>query len=92
VNGISAKELADKSGISLRRTYRYLRRLKGKRLVFTRKRMKSYVLTTKGLRVATGLEKLNDLVMETSIASQVIKSKGADKLLVLHALKVPVEE
>ena len=93
VDGISAKELAEKSRISLRRTYRYIRRLKGKRLVFARKRMKSYVLTSEGLRVATGLEKLSDLVLETSmVASQVVKSKDAHRLLVPPVLKVPIEE
>jgi len=44
-DGISAKKLAEKTGLSMRRIYKYLRELKGKKLVFTRKTPKSYVLT-----------------------------------------------
>ena len=40
--GISAKKLALKTGLSLRRTYKYLRGLKGKKLVFARKTPKTY--------------------------------------------------
>src|SRR4030065_899788 len=42
--GVSARKLADKTCISLRRTYKYLRGLKGKKLVFTRKTPKVYAL------------------------------------------------
>ncbi len=63
--GISAKKLATKTEISLRRTYKYLRRLKGKKLVFVRKKPRVYVLTEKGLQAITVLQKLNDLIQET---------------------------
>jgi len=68
-DGISAQELAEKANISLRRTYKYLRRLKGKKLVFTKKRPKSYTLTAQGLEIATLLNRIRDLVVEASAAS-----------------------
>jgi predicted transcriptional regulator len=51
-NGLAARRLAEKTGISLRRTYKYLRGLKGKKLVFTRKTPKVYSLTKKGEKLA----------------------------------------
>jgi len=63
--GISAKKLAEKTGISLRRTYKYLRGLKGKKLVFTRKTPKAYSLTDKGEKLASLLQELQNLVEET---------------------------
>lgn len=62
--GISARKLAEKTGISLRRTYKYLRKLKGKKLVFTRKRPKSYSLTAKGHQVAEFLNGVCNLTAE----------------------------
>jgi predicted transcriptional regulator len=63
-DGISARKLVEKTRISLRRTYKYLRRLKGKKLVFTRKRQKSYALTAKGLQIALMLKGIHDLALE----------------------------
>jgi len=63
--GISAKKLAEKTEISLRRTYKYLRGLKGKKLVFTRKTPKAYSLTDKGEKLASILQELQNLVEET---------------------------
>ena len=62
--GISARKLAEKTGISLRRTYRYLRKLKGKKLVFARKRLRSYSLTVKGHHVAEFLNEVRNLTVE----------------------------
>jgi predicted transcriptional regulator len=62
--GISARKLSEKTGISLRRTYKYLRKLKGKKLVFARKRPKSYSLTAKGHRVAEFLSGVCNLTAE----------------------------
>jgi len=74
--GISAKKLAEKTGISLRRTYKYLRSLKGKKLVFTRKTPKTYCLTDKGERIAWLLNEVNKLVDETlSFSVQFTKHK-----------------
>jgi predicted transcriptional regulator len=70
--GISAKKLAEKTGISLRRTYTYLRGLKGKKLVFTRKTPKVYDLTDKGEKLASLLHELQNLVEETWNSSEQI--------------------
>jgi predicted transcriptional regulator len=63
-DGISAKKLAEKAEISLRRTYKYLRGLKGKKLVFTRKTPKVYRLTDKGEKLAQLLRDLQGVVEE----------------------------
>jgi predicted transcriptional regulator len=68
--GISAKKLAQKTGLSLRRTYKYLRGLKGKKLVFARKTPKTYALTEKGERLAWLLNELNKIVEETLCFSE----------------------
>jgi predicted transcriptional regulator len=63
-NGISARRLAEKTNISLRRTYKYLRGLKGKKLVFTRKTPKVYHLTQKGEKLAQLISGLQSVVEE----------------------------
>ncbi|MCW4006801.1 MAG: hypothetical protein NWF04_09475 [Candidatus Bathyarchaeota archaeon] len=74
--GISAKKLSDETQLSLRRTYKYLRGLKGKKLIFTRKTPKTYKLTQKGERTAWLLNEINTLVNETMYFSeQFIKHK-----------------
>jgi predicted transcriptional regulator/DNA-binding transcriptional ArsR family regulator len=70
--GISAKKLARKTGISLRRTYRYLRALKGKKLVFVRKTPQTYGLTDKGEKLASFLHELQNFVQETWNSSEQI--------------------
>ena len=72
--GISAKKLADKTGISLRRTYKYLRGLKGKKLVFTRRTPKVYTLTPKGKKLALLLRNLQGLVDEVWQSSEQVVS------------------
>lgn len=54
--GISARALSKASGISLRRVYKYLRNLRGKKLVFRRNEPISYQLTEEGKAVAQFLE------------------------------------
>src|SRR3990170_15515 len=63
--GIPAKKLADKSNLSLRRTYKYVRSLKGKKLLFARKTPKTYCLSDKGERLAWLLDEVNKLVEDT---------------------------
>jgi predicted transcriptional regulator len=70
--GISAKKLSEKAVLSVRRIYKYLRRLKGKKLVFTRKTPKAYCLTTKGEKLASLLRELHNIVEETLSSSQLI--------------------
>ncbi len=74
--GVSANKLAQKSELSLRRTYKYLRGLKGKKLVFTRKTPKTYGLTDAGERLAWLLNEMHILVEETlSFSTQFAKQK-----------------
>jgi DNA-binding HxlR family transcriptional regulator len=73
--GISAGKLAKETGLSMRRTYKYLRGLKGKKLVFIRKTPKAYGLTGKGETLASILQELQQIVDETwSFSQQVINS------------------
>ncbi len=68
--GISAGKLSKEMGLSMRRTYKYLRGLKGKKLVFVRKTPKAYGLTCKGEMLASVLEGLQKVVEETWSSSQ----------------------
>ena len=71
--GVSARKLAKETGLSMRRTYKYLRGLKGKKLVFIRKTPKAYGLTCKGEMLASVLTELQQIVDETwSFSQQVI--------------------
>ncbi len=72
--GISAKKLAEKIGLSIRRVYKYLRGLKGKKLVFTRKTPKLYALTAKGEKLALLLQDMQNLVEETWKSSEQVVS------------------
>lgn len=73
--GISAGKLAKETGLSMRRTYKYLRGLKGKKLVFIRRTPKAYGLTCKGEMLASVLHELQQIVDETwSYSQQVINS------------------
>jgi len=73
--GISAGKLAKETGLSMRRTYKYLRGLKGKKLVFIRRTPKAYGLTCKGEMLASVLSELQQIVDETwSFSQQVINS------------------
>ena len=62
--GTTAQKLAEKSDVSLRRVYKYLRKLRGKKLVFKRKRPKKFTLTKKGMEISDLLEKINLLISE----------------------------
>jgi predicted transcriptional regulator len=75
--GISAKKLSQKAKLSLRRTYKYVRGLKGKKLVFARKTPKTYTLTEKGERLSWLLVELHRLVGETlSFSEEFAKYKS----------------
>jgi len=54
----------------LRRTYKYVRGLKGKKLVFARKNPKNYSLSEKGERLAWLLNELDKIVEETVTFSE----------------------
>ncbi len=84
--GITAKKLANKTNISLRRTYKYLRKLRGKKLTFKRKRPKTYALTEEGTQIARLLEKIRVLLIEFAQASAEIT---AEPLEVIQQIPVP---
>jgi predicted transcriptional regulator len=87
MDGISAHKLAEKTGISLRRTYKYLRRLKGKKLVFAKERRISYKLTPDGFRIAKTLKDVLRLIAEASKAAQLIEDLENRQLLVPGTLR-----
>ena len=90
--GISAGDLAEETGLSLRRTYKYLRSLKGKKLVFMRRTPKAYDLTCNGKKLALVLQQLRQKVDETWDSSQpvmrdnqmILEAGGLSKKILLH--------
>ncbi|MCL5877922.1 MAG: hypothetical protein M1540_08950 [Candidatus Bathyarchaeota archaeon] len=68
--GISAGKLSKETQLSTRRIYKYLRGLKGKKLVFIRRTPKAYGLTCKGETLASVLEGMHEIVEETWNSSQ----------------------
>jgi len=82
--GISARKLAREAGISLRRTYKYLRRLKGKKLVFVRRRPASYSITSKGAEIGTMLEAVHNLATEAlATTSRLVEEEQASQQLMI---------
>ena len=78
--GISAKKIAERAKISVRRTYKYLRRLKGKKMVFSRKKPKLYTVTVRGLQTATMLKEICGLADQMStITSRLAKDVHANQ-------------
>jgi predicted transcriptional regulator len=84
--GIAAEELASKTNISLRRTYKYLRKLRGKKLTFKRKRPKTYALTKEGAQIARLLEEMHILLIEFAQAST---KSTAKPLEIIQQIPVP---
>jgi len=76
--GTTAKKLADKTNISSRRTYKYLRKLRGKKLVFKRKRPKTYALTKEGTQAAKLLKKMHLLLTEFTQSSAEFTTKPSE--------------
>ncbi len=68
--GISAGKLARKTGLSMRRTYKYLKNLRGRKLLFIRRTPKTYSLTCKGIKLAAVLMELEQIVEDTWISSK----------------------
>jgi DNA-binding HxlR family transcriptional regulator/predicted transcriptional regulator len=68
--GTSAGKIAKETELSLRRVYKYLRGLKGKKLVFVRRTPKAYGLTCKGEMLASILQGLQQIVEETWSSSE----------------------
>ena len=80
--GVSAGSLAKQTGLSSRVTYKHLRRLRGKKLVFTRKTPKTYRLTCKGQKLATALQRIQQTVEDTWNSSQPVMR---DNKIILEA-------
>jgi predicted transcriptional regulator len=76
--GIDAETLSEKAQITLRRTYKYLRKLRGKKLVFKRKLPKKYSLTENGIHLATLFEKLRSTLLNFSKASAQLNTENSD--------------
>jgi len=60
--GIPAGKLSRETGLCTRITYRYVRRLKGKKLIFARRAPKVYGLTCKGKKLALVINDLQQTV------------------------------
>ena len=76
--GISAGKLAKETGLSMRRTYKYLRGLKGKKLVFIRRTPKAYGLTCKGEMLASVLQELQQIVEDTWSSSERVMQESTN--------------
>jgi len=76
--GISAGKLAKETELSMRRIYKYLRGLKGKKLIFVRRTPKAYGLTGKGEMLASVLHELQQIVDETWSSSQQVFGNNCD--------------
>jgi len=74
-NGVSARKLSKQVGITLRRTYKYLRRLKEKQLIFTLNMPRNYMLTKLGKEVASFLEELASFISTVSSSSILEKKR-----------------
>ena len=68
--GISAGKLANQTRLSTRVTYRCIKHLKGKKLVFQRKTPKTYDLTDDGRKLATILHDLQQIVEDAWVSFQ----------------------
>ena len=80
--GISVRQLSLKVGISIRRIYKYLRRLRKRRLVFTRKKPRTYYLTPDGIRLADFLEETSKLVLDASKASCYLFQRSGETVII----------
>ena len=86
--GVSAHQLSLNVGISIRRIYKYLRRLRKRRLVFTRKKPRTYYLTPSGVRLAYFLEETEKLVLDALKASNHLLQRSRDTMVSYHLQKL----
>jgi predicted transcriptional regulator len=82
--GTSARQLSNKVGITIRRTYKYLRKLRRRRLVFTRKKSRTYMLTPNGTKLADFLEETAKLVLDASKASEYMVKRSRKIMVAPH--------
>jgi len=74
--GIPVGKLAKETGLCVRRTYKCVRWLKGKKLIFTRRTPKVYVLTCKGKKLALVMHELQKIVSATWNSSQQVMQES----------------
>ncbi len=70
--GMSARNLSREVNINVRRTYKYLRRLREKKLVFAQAKPKIYELTPSGREIANLLEEITNYALSASCISGLI--------------------
>ena len=75
--GVPVGKLAKDTGLSMRRTYKCLRKLKGKKLIFHRRTPKVYALTCKGEKLASLLQELHIVVEDTWNSSKQVVQDNA---------------
>lgn len=74
--GSSAGKLAEDTGLSVRRTYKCIRVLKGKKLIFLRRTPKLYALSVKGEKLASLLREVEQIVEDTwNSSTQVMQAR-----------------
>jgi DNA-binding HxlR family transcriptional regulator len=74
--GIPAGKIAKETGLCLRRTYKFLRGLKGKKLIFARRIPKVYGLTCKGKNLASVMQNLQQIVEATWNSSRLVMQES----------------
>jgi len=82
--GTSARQLSNRIGINIRRTYKHLRKLRRRRLVFTRKKPRTYKLTLNGIKLADFLEETAKLVLDASKASDYLLQRSRETVGIPH--------
>ncbi len=82
--GTSAREISNTVGINIRRTYKHLRNLRRRRLVFRRKKPRTYKLTLNGIKLADFLEETAKLVYDASKASDYLLQRSRETPAVPH--------
>jgi predicted transcriptional regulator/DNA-binding HxlR family transcriptional regulator len=70
--GISATKLAKETGFSTRITYKYLRCLKGKKLAFHRRTLKTYQLTCAGEKIAASMQVIQQIVEDAWKSAEIV--------------------
>ncbi|HUK84336.1 MAG TPA: hypothetical protein VLU95_00590, partial [Candidatus Acidoferrum sp.] len=76
--GISAGKLARETKLSLRKTYKNLKSLRGRKLVFIRRTPKTYSLTSKGEKLASTLIEIKQIVEDTWNSSKQFDHDNAE--------------
>jgi predicted transcriptional regulator/DNA-binding HxlR family transcriptional regulator len=71
-NGSSVGSIAKETGLSARIIYRYLRGMKGKKLVFARRTPKTYRLTCVGEKLASAMQDTQRIIEDTWSSCEIV--------------------